>query len=193
MTIELDADRAAALSALAELYHATPERMVASWARYHIDRLRSGLTPDTMPSGWQPDSAADAARLRLPDGVADRCPAASLDAVAAADAALGHGLGEQLRALYAVCDGFLMPDGIRVYCVEDIAERNATFDVASAAPGFVLFADDSGGRGFLLDPRAPGSAVYTSVLRDLDPGDFEIVAGDLASWIGLLTTGETRS
>ncbi|PMR59547.1 MULTISPECIES: hypothetical protein [Micromonospora] len=58
LTIELDPERAQALSALSELYHATPERMVTSWAIYHIDRLRAGQTPDSVPSGWQPDADA---------------------------------------------------------------------------------------------------------------------------------------
>ena len=53
LTITLDEARAQALDALAELYHATPERMVTSWAEYHIDRLRAGQTPDTEPSGWR--------------------------------------------------------------------------------------------------------------------------------------------
>jgi len=58
LTIELDAERARALDALSELYHATPERMVTSWAEYHIDRLRAGRTPDSVPSGWRPDTGA---------------------------------------------------------------------------------------------------------------------------------------
>lgn len=33
------------LVALAELYHATPERMVASWAQTHVEHLMAGLTP----------------------------------------------------------------------------------------------------------------------------------------------------
>lgn len=34
------------LAALAELYHATPERMVASWTQTHVGNLMAGLTPD---------------------------------------------------------------------------------------------------------------------------------------------------
>ena len=33
------------LAALAELYHATPERMVASWAQRHVKNLMAGQTP----------------------------------------------------------------------------------------------------------------------------------------------------
>ena len=38
------------LVALAELYHATPERMIASWTQTHVDNLMAGLTP----SGAEP-------------------------------------------------------------------------------------------------------------------------------------------
>ena len=33
------------LVALAELYHATPEHMVASWTQTHVGNLMAGLTP----------------------------------------------------------------------------------------------------------------------------------------------------
>ncbi|RBM11983.1 hypothetical protein DEH69_21140 [Streptomyces sp. PT12] len=104
-----------------------------------------------------------------------------------------HGLGDQLLALYARCDGFLADSGVGVYAVEDISERNATFEVATYARGFVLFGDDSGGRGFLLDPRPPSVAVHTSDLGDLDPAGFEAVADDLAGWIGRLAAAEAGS
>lgn len=58
LIIELDAGRAQALSALSELYHATPERMAASWVEYHIDRLQAGQTPDSVPAGWRADPGA---------------------------------------------------------------------------------------------------------------------------------------
>ncbi|HET9173162.1 MAG TPA: hypothetical protein VFN97_27285 [Actinospica sp.] len=34
------------LTALAEVYHATPERMAAAWVQSHVDNLMAGLTPD---------------------------------------------------------------------------------------------------------------------------------------------------
>ena len=34
------------LVALAELYHATPEQMVAAWVQTHVNNLMAGLTPD---------------------------------------------------------------------------------------------------------------------------------------------------
>lgn len=46
------------LAALAELYHATPERMLASWAQTHVDNLMAGLTPNgAQPQ--EPDQPSD--------------------------------------------------------------------------------------------------------------------------------------
>lgn len=44
------------LTALAELYHATPERMIATWAQSHVENLMAGLTP----RGNQPQDPRDA-------------------------------------------------------------------------------------------------------------------------------------
>ncbi len=133
------------------------------------------------------------AGLHIPSSLDGLRPTPRRDAVMVADRSMPHGLGDQLLALYASCDGFLIGSGIGVYAVEDIVERNATFEVASYAPGFVLFGDDSGGRGFLLDPRPSGTTVHASDLGDLDPAGFEAVADDLASWIAQLVDGEAEA
>jgi hypothetical protein len=48
--------------ALAELYHATPERMIASWTQTHVDNLMAGLTPGGADP--QPDLLPDMADER---------------------------------------------------------------------------------------------------------------------------------
>jgi hypothetical protein len=42
------------LVALAELYHATPEQMVASWVQTTVENLVAGLTPDGAEPEDQP-------------------------------------------------------------------------------------------------------------------------------------------
>jgi hypothetical protein len=44
---------AADLAALAELYHATPEQMAASWVRTHVENLMAALTPGGAPPQTQ--------------------------------------------------------------------------------------------------------------------------------------------
>ncbi|MFF2079704.1 hypothetical protein ACFVXG_33720 [Kitasatospora sp. NPDC058162] len=97
-----------------------------------------------------------------------------------------------LVALWNVRDGLLTESGVAVYSAGCIGERNATYEVAQYAPGFLLIGDDSGGRGFLLRVDDPGSAVFSSDLGDLDPADFDVVAGDFASWIESLGTDPVR-
>ncbi|MEV4009155.1 hypothetical protein AB0J35_01570 [Nonomuraea angiospora] len=88
-----------------------------------------------------------------------------------------------LVALWSVRDGLLTGSGVAVYSAGDIGERNATYEVARYAPGFLLVGDDSGGRGFLVRTDDPDSAVFSSDLGDLEPAGFDIVSADLASWI----------
>ncbi|MFF2350576.1 hypothetical protein ACFVVL_12410 [Kitasatospora sp. NPDC058115] len=113
-------------------------------------------------------------------------------APAPAGAGRGPGLPAPLAALWRVTDGLMTEAGVTVYPAGCIGERNATYEVARYAPGFVLVGDDSGGRGFLLRTDDPGSAVYASDLGDLEPGDFEVESADFASWIESLRPGLLR-
>ena len=66
LAVPLPAQVARDLQALAELYHATPEHMVASWTQTHVENLMAGLTPDgaapetphNQRAGLTPDRAA---------------------------------------------------------------------------------------------------------------------------------------
>ncbi|MFJ1751693.1 hypothetical protein [Kitasatospora sp. NPDC088134] len=115
--------------------------------------------------------------------------AAAADEVARARAEFGSALPAPLVALWAVADGLTADDGTTVYPAGCLGERNATYEVARYAPGFVLVGDDSGGRGFLLRAGDPGSAVFSSDLGDLDPDGFETEAADFTSWIAALRPG----
>ncbi|MEU3568049.1 hypothetical protein AB0E96_06400 [Kitasatospora sp. NPDC036755] len=106
--------------------------------------------------------------------------------VARARAELEPGLPAPLAALWKVTDGLMTDAGVTVYPAGCIGERNATYDVAQYAPGFVLIGDDSGGRGFLLRAGDPRSAVYSSDLGDLGPEGFDVESADFASWIASL-------
>jgi hypothetical protein len=88
-----------------------------------------------------------------------------------------------LIALGETAEDLVTDAGIVVYSAGSIVERNATYEVADYAPGFVLIGDDSGGRGFLVRVGDPDSHVFSSDLGDLDPTDFEIEAADVPSWI----------
>ncbi|MCX4744230.1 hypothetical protein OG455_01650 [Kitasatospora sp. NBC_01287] len=125
-------------------------------------------------------------------GSVSRPTAATPGDVVRARAETAMSLPASLLALWSVRDGLLAASGIAVYSAGCIGERNATYEVAQYAPGFLLVGDDSGGRGFLLRAGDPDSAVFSSDLGDLDPADFDVVFADFASWIESLGPDPVR-
>ncbi|MFF0866222.1 hypothetical protein ACFYUV_31020 [Nonomuraea sp. NPDC003560] len=115
--------------------------------------------------------------------------AATPDDVLRARAETATSLPAPLVALWSVRNGLHTECGVAVYSAGDIGERNATYEVARYAPGFLLVGDDSGGRGFLLRADDPDSAVFSSGLGDLEPAGFDVVAADFPSWIESLGPG----
>jgi len=97
--------------------------------------------------------------------------------------------------LWAVTPGLLRDDGTCIYGPDDIAERNATFEVELYAPGWVLIGDDRGGSGYLMRAVGPhfdagtgrsGAEVFCLDLgalsaRVAEDGDF--VTDDLVGWL----------
>lgn len=74
-------------------------------------------------------------------------------------------------------------DGLLLYGLEDLAERNATFDVQACLPGFVLIGDDSGGQCFLLKGAASlDGRVFCSGLGSLCEEDLAVVAESFSVW-----------
>ncbi|MEW1841585.1 hypothetical protein AB0392_26905 [Nonomuraea angiospora] len=116
-------------------------------------------------------------------GSVSRPAAATPDDVMRARAETAMSLPAPLVALWRVRDGLLTGSGVTVYSAGDIGERNATYEVAQYAPGFLLVGDDSGGRGFLLRADDPDSPVFSSGLGDLEPAGFDVVSADFTSWI----------
>ena len=112
--------------------------------------------------------------------------AASQDSVTRAHSALPLGLPAPLAALYRLTDGLHTDAGVVVYPAGEIAGRNETFDVAGSAPGYVLFGDDSGGRGFLLSVGDTRSQVFSGEMGDLRPEGFRVEAEDFPRWLGRL-------
>ncbi|MEV1008597.1 SMI1/KNR4 family protein [Streptomyces sp. NPDC049881] len=112
---------------------------------------------------------------------------------AALAAGLRDGPNPAVARLWRTTPGLALPDGVTVYGPHDIAERNATYEVAAYAPGWTLVGDDSGGAGLLMRHHGRDrSSVYLLGLGALGPGiaeDGTLLTGDLCAW---LTTGAPR-
>ena len=73
-------------------------------------------------------------------------------------------------------DGCLLENGLSLYPLENLAERNQTHEVFQYTPGYLLIGDDSGGMGVLLSFEASPKSVYASGIGDLSPSGFKVIA-----------------
>lgn len=99
---------------------------------------------------------------------------------------IGTDLPRPLNELYALTDGFVSPSGISVYEADSLLERNETFEVEVYAPGYFLFGDDSGGRGFLMKLKDGDERIFSTDLGDLSPQYFDEEAASLQEWLDRL-------
>lgn len=100
--------------------------------------------------------------------------------------------------------GILLADGTTVYGADNIDERNATYQIADYAPGWVLIGDDSGGSGLLMrrgnpDFRPEEARTTAGVyLLDLGIGDPDVeswgrwLTDDLIGWLACRQVGEVE-
>lgn len=81
-------------------------------------------------------------------------------------------------------NGFLAEDGIKIYGIDELIERNETFEVIEYAPGYVAIGDDSGGRVFLMKAQENEKRIISVDSGYMNPNDMpEIVTENLEDWL----------
>ena len=80
-----------------------------------------------------------------------------------------------LAAFWAISDGAMIEDLIRIYSTAELTERQQTYEIADYFPDHLLIGDDSGGRLILLD-RASMTNFYLLDAGCPDIADAEIFA-----------------
>jgi hypothetical protein len=80
--------------------------------------------------------------------------------------------------------GEVYAGNVFLYGVDDIVERNETFQVQKYCPGFLAIGDDSGGRAIVIALGKVSGAVFLVDYGGLLMEDFTIVASDINNWIG---------
>lgn len=96
-------------------------------------------------------------------------------------------LPDAVAQFYQRGDGMLIPEGVSIYPLADLAERNQTFEIADYCPGFLLVGDDSGGRGFLVRLNTADPPVFSSGLGDLEPAGFRQEGPRFSEWVAQLS------
>lgn len=109
-------------------------------------------------------------------------PPASLGAITLANEQLPAGLPPPYAAFLAQANG-LLAHHLYLYRAEDIAERNATYEVAEYAPGYVAIGDDGGGRALLLVGGRAQSPVLIVDHGSMDPDEATEIASDFGGWV----------
>jgi hypothetical protein len=91
-------------------------------------------------------------------------------------------LPNSYKQLLKTSNGLATNEGMIIYGIEDILERNATWEIQDYAPGFISIGDDSGGRVFLM------SLDNKEQILIVDSGDMnlehaELITTNLFQWI----------
>jgi hypothetical protein len=108
--------------------------------------------------------------------------------------ALAQTLPLQLKSLLAEADGFLLNDGVKLYSLAELLERNATLEIRKYIPGYLAIGDNSGSMAFVLSLAAQDLKVYCVGFGVMMEEYLRVVACDLHAWIqGELIDGDDET
>ncbi|MDM5321819.1 SMI1/KNR4 family protein [Bacillus altitudinis] len=72
---------------------------------------------------------------------------------------------------------------VLLYGTEDMAERNATWEIHQYASGYVAIGDDGGGRVFLMRQAEEEKKVWIVDAGVMDPQHAELMTENLLEWV----------
>ncbi|NHZ97863.1 SMI1/KNR4 family protein [Massilia sp. CCM 8734] len=108
-------------------------------------------------------------------------PPAAETSIDQVEAQLGMRLPDAYRALLRCANGIWFDNGLVVYPLDDVIERNQTLEVGEYAPGYLAIGDDSGGQAVMLS-LASGTVLLVD-MGSMDPDDMAPISQSLPSWI----------
>jgi hypothetical protein len=116
---------------------------------------------------------------RIPD-IMSLEPPAALEQIGALAVLLGLELPEEYRALLSESDG-ISGNLVQIFAVAEVPERNATYEVAKYAPGYILIGTVWDFPVLLRSARS--SAVYQNDWGAMTPDCMKELAPSLSAWI----------
>ena len=108
-------------------------------------------------------------------------PPAAEESIARVEAQLGISLPGAYRELLRAANGMMFYNGLFVYAVDDIVERNETFEVKTYASGHIAIGDDSAGCAVMLSLNS--ERVLIVGMGSMDPDTMETLSDCLHSWV----------
>lgn len=95
----------------------------------------------------------------------------------------GNELSDQYLNLLMARGGQFCSELVRLYDVDEIIERNETYETKTYCPGFLTIGDDSGGRAIVIALGSACGPVYLVDHGDMSPAGFVTVASDIETWV----------
>lgn len=100
-----------------------------------------------------------------------------------AESELNMVLPHAYKTLLKQTNGCSVGGDVLLYGTEDIAERNATWEVHHYANGYVAIGDDGGGQVFLMRQTEEEKRVWIVDAGVMDPQHAELVTENLLEWV----------
>lgn len=96
-------------------------------------------------------------------------------------------LGLRLPEMYAQFlrshSGKIFGDRVLLYSVEDLIERNSTYETKVYCPGHIAIGDDSGGRAFVIPLEEWTGSVFVVDHGDMSEEGCALVTTNFDGWI----------
>jgi len=73
-------------------------------------------------------------------------------------------------------------DLVVLYLIDELIERNETYETIKYAPGYINIGDDSGGSAFLLKLGEDDPPVHVVGHGSMDPKYMELVSDSFSEW-----------
>ncbi|MCP1528256.1 SMI1/KNR4 family protein [Bacillus sp. FSL W8-1143] len=100
-----------------------------------------------------------------------------------AESQLNMVLPDAYKNLLKQTNGCSIGGDVLLYGTEDMAERNATWEVQQYASGYVAIGDDGGGRVFLMRQAEEEKKVWIVDAGVMDPQHAELMTENLLKWV----------
>ena len=82
-------------------------------------------------------------------------------------------------------NGFTVPNvaSLLLYSVDELLERNVTYEVQEYLPGWIMIGDDGGGEGIFISYDDPSARPYINGMGSMLLADARPLADNLSQWI----------
>lgn len=94
----------------------------------------------------------------------------------------GAPLAAPLRA-FVLAHGGGEIDAVRFYALDEIVERNQTYETREYCPGYLTLGDDGGGRAVVVHGGLVPPTVFVVGHGSMSEADFVAVGAQLAGWL----------